>query len=270
MVAGINTYRQIIDNAFPVLYVLFLGAWSDIYGRKLPILLTMFGYIVRYMALLIAVYFPDTNAHVVAVITSLPVSLTGGRTAVSMSLYSYVADTTSLRDRTFRVGVITAIRTFGKSAGSALGGILKGQGYDYVTIFAIGGSMDVLAFAYTLFFVRNTRKDSQGRKKNKLDICTEVFNVRHVIEAAKCFLKKRENRGRVQLILLVVTLICTMAPMQGKQGKLRQSWKVEKADTEIPFFIPQGKRVFCNYSPHRNKSAGTQRLMLIMELTECL
>jgi len=78
IVNKINIWSQVIDNAFPIVFVLFLGAWSDIYGRKLPLVLCILGYLARYGFLLICVWFKeDCNAQVVAVVSSLPVALTG-------------------------------------------------------------------------------------------------------------------------------------------------------------------------------------------------
>lgn len=206
-----------MENLFPILFALFLGNWTDVYGVKAPLLLTILGVLIRYTGLLLCVYFNTWKAQVIILFSVLPSSLTGGRIAVSMLVYSYVAVTSNIVDRTFRVGVLTAVRTFGRSAGSALGGYLKRDGKDYYFIFGLGAGVAACSFLYILIFMPNPKKGSNpaGFKQGPKAAVKNLFNLRSIIEAAKAFIKKRDYGLREQLYLLVIVLIFTMAPMQG-------------------------------------------------------
>jgi len=206
----------VLDNAFPVLFVLFLGAWSDVYGRKLPYVLSILGYVVRYALLILSVYFTSWNAEVTAAVSSIPVAITGSRTAISMVIYSYVTDTTSIRERTVRVGVATAVRTFGKSLGSALGGQMSKAGMGYYVIFGVSGGLDLLGLLYALFFLKNVRDPNMTRSKSTCVQMKHIFNFRNITDTVVAFFRKREKGDRARLFLLVIALMCTMAPMQGK------------------------------------------------------
>jgi len=206
-----------VENFFPITFSLFLGTWSDVYGVKVPFLLSIGGVVVRYAGLILCVYNKSWTAEIVSTISVLPGSLTGGRIAISMVVYSFVAVTSSLEERTVRVGVLTAIRTFGRSAGSALGGYLKRSGKDHYFIFGIGGGIALVSFLYILILMPNPKKGSNpcGYKDTRLQATKNLFNIRNIIESAKAFFKKREYGIRSQLFLLVIILIFTMAPMQG-------------------------------------------------------
>ena len=159
----------------------------------------------------------------VAVVSSLPVALTGSRTAISMVIYSYVTDTTSIKERTLRVGIATAVRTFGKSLGSALGGEMSKSGMGYYAVFGVAAGLDIIGFAYVLLFLKNVRDPNIVRSKSTCVQMKHIFNFGNIKETAVAFFRKREKGDRARLFLLVVALMCTMAPMQGNQIQIRHS-----------------------------------------------
>ncbi|CAL8100593.1 unnamed protein product [Orchesella dallaii] len=222
VISEIGIWSEFIENFFPIIFSLFVGNWSDVYGVKFPFLLTILGVVLRYAGLLLCTNNETWGAEIVVLFAVLPGSLTGGRIAISMLVYSFVAVTSSVEDRTFRVGVLTAVRTFGRSAGSALGGHLKRSGKDYFYIFGLGGGVALASFVYILIFMPNPKKGSNplGFKQSKCDAAKNIFNLRSILEAAKAFLRKREHGIREQLYLLVIVLIFTMAPMQGEDSVL--------------------------------------------------
>lgn len=188
------------------------------YGYKLPFLLSISGVTFRYVGLLLCTYYDTWNAEIIAVVSVLPGSLTGGRIAISMVVYSFVAVTSTLKERTVRIGILTAVRTFGRSSGSALGGFLKRRGQSYYFIFGLGGGISILAFVYILLIMPNPKKGNNPcgfKKESKLDAVKNIFNWKNVRESARAFFRKREYGVREQLYLLVAILIFTMAPMQG-------------------------------------------------------
>lgn len=216
-ISEMGVWSEFVENFFPIIFSLFIGNWTDVYGVKGPFLLTIAGVGIRYIGLLLSVYYDTWKVQIIALFSILPGSLTGGRIAVSMLVYSYVAVSSSVVDRTFRVGILTAVRTFGRSAGSALGGYLKRGGSTYYFIFGLGGGLSICSFLYILIFMPNPKKGSNpaGFEKGKKAAIKNIFNLRNIFEAAKSFFKKRPNGIREQLYLLVIILIFTMAPMQG-------------------------------------------------------
>lgn len=218
VISEMGIWGEFIENFFPIVFSLFLGNWSDVYGIKAPFLLTIAGVAIRYGGLLLCVHYKTWPVQIIILFSILPSSLTGGRIAISMLVYSFVAVTSSIADRTFRVGILTAVRTFGRSAGSALGGFLKRGGKDYYFIFALGGGLSLLSFLYILLFMPNPKKGSNpaGFKRTKAHAFRNVVNLKNILESAKAFFKKRPFGVREQLYLLVIVLIFTMAPMQGK------------------------------------------------------
>ena len=207
VISGIGTWIEVIENFFPILFSLFLGGWTDVYGIKLPFLIAIAGIVVRYSGLLICVRYAHWTAQTVGMFSILPGSLTGGRIAISMLVYSYVAVTSSLKDRTLRVGILTAIRTFGRSAGAALGGHLKRRGYNYYFIFGVGGGLAAVSFVYMLLLLPNHRRGSNPfgwDTTSKWAAVKNIFNLKSIYASAVAFLKKRPYGIRIQLYLLEI------------------------------------------------------------------
>ena len=62
-VASIIRWKSVIDNLFPLIFVIFAGAWSDIYGRKLLMILPIFGYLAQTIGVLFCLANPHTSAY---------------------------------------------------------------------------------------------------------------------------------------------------------------------------------------------------------------
>lgn len=139
ILAETKIYRSILDHSFPVIYVIFMGPWSDHYGRKLSLIIPFVGYIVQSIAYLIcAQFFIDSaDPFTMNILTSLPRSVTGvrkwnrffiggeriikiwqrlffiikivsilrtsqGEPAYAMAAYAYISDITTHKSRTIR------------------------------------------------------------------------------------------------------------------------------------------------------------------------
>lgn len=148
-----------------------------------------------------------------------------------MVVYSFVAVTSTLKERTVRMGILTAVRTFGRSsgnnkyiqiltvrtgglkqgnasvfAGSALGGYLKRSGKNYYFIFSLGGGLSLLSFLYILLIMPNPKKGNNPcgfKQDSKLEATKNIFNWKNVIESAKAFFKKREYGVREQVCIFL-------------------------------------------------------------------
>ncbi|KAL4714938.1 hypothetical protein ACJJTC_003089 [Scirpophaga incertulas] len=76
------------------------------------------------------VFFMQIGMNETALIEGLPPALAGGRVAMSMAIYSYITDITSESERTFRLGIVTAVLTLARPVGLALSGYMtKRFGY---------------------------------------------------------------------------------------------------------------------------------------------
>jgi MFS family permease len=123
--------------AFQLLGAAILGKWSDIYGRKIILLLSQAGTLFSWFIFLTALYVPvvtiqKINSDVFGIITlSVPLiilfiaraldGLTGGNISVA---HAYLADITSEEERNKNFGRMAISANLGFIIGPALAGIL--------------------------------------------------------------------------------------------------------------------------------------------------
>ena len=196
-----------IDNFFPLIFVVFAGAWSDIYGRKLLMALPIFGYLAQTIGVLFCLANPQTSAYTVALVASLPVALTGSIATFNLAIFSYIADMTPLESRTVRTGITNAAYLMGMSSGNALGGFLSST--SFTGVLAISGTLDAIAFIWILFIIQN----DTPRRLNKLDSSHQtdgawkklrrIFHLKNVLEAVKTVLKRRDGNDRLKIFMLI-------------------------------------------------------------------
>ena len=80
-------------SLFQVVFVLFLGSWSDRWGRRLPLLLSLCGLLGESAVYLCLFYMKSWPLETV-LLSSIPYALSGGTHAMLMLCFSYLADTT--------------------------------------------------------------------------------------------------------------------------------------------------------------------------------
>ena len=102
-VISFNNIIAITNNVIPILLSFYLGSWSDQFGR-LPFLgLYMIGRTLSALAnFLNAVYLEEWGKWVWLATVMPPLSLSGGIFCYIIMLFSFIADNTTPRDRTFR------------------------------------------------------------------------------------------------------------------------------------------------------------------------
>ncbi len=147
--ASFVLYNSLVENSLPVLLVLFLGVWSDANHRRKPCLvLALMGKLCRSLGLLLNAYYMQWHPYVLLFTVALPHSFGGGNAVFHMAAFSYVADTSVPRSRTWRLGVAEAFWFLGSPVGLYLGAFLYERG-GYLCVFATAVSFHAIAVLYT-------------------------------------------------------------------------------------------------------------------------
>ncbi|CAG7822444.1 unnamed protein product [Allacma fusca] len=211
-VASIIRWRSVIDNFFPLIFVVFAGAWSDIYGRKLLIVLPLFGYISQIIGVIFCLADAQVSATTVALVGSIPVALTGSIATINMAIFSYIADNTPVESRTVRTGVTNAAFLIGMSSGNALGGFLSASALGFVGALGIAGALESLAFAWVIFVINNDIPNPNASEPSVTGIAArkkswqklaDIFNTSHILNAVKTVVRKRDGNERLQIFMLI-------------------------------------------------------------------
>lgn len=233
-------YNGIIAAALPLFFILFMGAWSDKYGRKVPLVAVQLGHVLHAGGYILASLAPSWPVEFLLLVTLLD-TLGGGAVSFLTAANSYIGDVSSEESRTSRVGLANSIWFLGGPAGTLLGTYIYNKG-GYLPLFATSLTFSVLAVIYIIIFL----PESHGpfAKKKNLEISSQkatlamqdsvaavygleiksskdlslplqdvtlatmikdFFNPRRILDSFKSTLRKREGNTRALILLLIFT-----------------------------------------------------------------
>ena len=121
-ISSFQTYQSIYSVTLylkgipPIIFTLFIGPWSDRFGRKKLMIIPLFGYLAYNIWFLInAIFFTQMRPEwlMFEVFQYWP----GGFMCLFLGAYSYVSDQSSKEYRTLRIGIVDFIFYGGISSG---------------------------------------------------------------------------------------------------------------------------------------------------------
>ncbi|CAG5049224.1 unnamed protein product [Parnassius apollo] len=216
-VAKVVAWKFPLQTAIPAIMVLFIGAWSDkTKKRKICILFPFTGEIIANIGLLFATYyFNELSLTATALIEALPAAFTGSYIIIFMGMYSFMADRTTIENRTFRLGVVTICVSLGTPTGTALSGIL----------------LRVLGYYGENY---NAISDYSGNNKFKEKL-KEIFKL--VAETAMVAVRPRAFGLRTQIFSVILLYIIMVGPLYG-DSQVSYLYAIRKFNlSEVEFSI---------------------------------
>ncbi|KAH8284796.1 hypothetical protein KR054_001181 [Drosophila jambulina] len=210
----ITMASSIIESTVPAIVSLFLGPWSDKFGRR-PILLSTFtGYLIS--AVILIVLTQITAATNISpwwfLLSSVPSMFSGGTCALVTILYCYVGDVSSEEKRPMRMVTMEAAVGLGMMGGGVA------SGYIYAAtgasaLFIIVGSIIFIALLYVYFFVKESLKSENLQEGSRI---REFFRLDLVKVLVKTCIKKRENYDRAIIWMVMMSLTLCVFAMEGE------------------------------------------------------
>ncbi|XP_072386947.1 probable peptidoglycan muropeptide transporter SLC46 [Diabrotica undecimpunctata] len=225
----INMVQNILHNTFPIFFCMYVGTWSDKFGRKPFLLLSMIcGTISSINNFLIAHFTYASSWWFVA--AGIPSMVMGGMSTGAIVTSAYLIDVSTKQDRVVRLAVFEFILMSSGFVSKMISSrVLYATSYEIMYLISIG--LQIPSILYTIFFVPESRKDAKKLKTifNSKDICSNL-NFKAVLQAA---FRPRENKiNRFLFIVIAIQLIwCfSMGDMQVFSLYLRNRlhWTVSK------------------------------------------
>ncbi|XP_057320085.1 proton-coupled folate transporter-like [Microplitis mediator] len=191
--------KSLIEGIFPALLVLFVGPWSDKYGRKPLLVVGYFAPICTYTLLSILSHL-DISPWMF-LLASVPAALLGGISVLLLGVFCYVSDISEPEKRAWYLGCLEACLSAGLVIGIYIGPLIF-QKYGYALLFIIATLISVLSLLHVLFFVPETIKNESNKWGNPFDISL----VKQLILTCT---KKRPglNRGLLWSCVLVLSFL---------------------------------------------------------------
>ncbi|KAH3891835.1 solute carrier family 46 member 3-like [Dreissena polymorpha] len=199
-------YRVLVN--FPAIFLgLFCGAWSDKYGRKIPMILPSLGSIFSILFYIISL--SSTNNAVAFVFLGAFIQGSFGKSSlITMAVNSYATDITCEDDRTRKLGKLLAMNFFGLFVGALFSGIFQDIS-DLQTAFCavifVHASVVLIIITAMPETVSNPVARDERLQTEKSECCATLGYIR---ESMYVMTRERANRGRtVILILFLISLM---------------------------------------------------------------
>ncbi|XP_064080711.1 lysosomal proton-coupled steroid conjugate and bile acid symporter SLC46A3-like [Macrobrachium nipponense] len=212
-------YNSILLSVPALIFVLFMGAWSDKYGRKIPLLLTLVCHVMYAAGYLLNNWQTSWPVEIIYLVTFLE-SLGGGNVGLLTSTTSYISDICPEKSRTSRLSIANSMWYLGGPLGTLIGAIIiKHASYNV----ALG--LVLLAYISVVAYVTCFIKESHGpfakkelQSKGSLNgrtsevpseratipvMIRDFFNWRRILESFKTALRKREGNTRCVLLIII-------------------------------------------------------------------
>ncbi|XP_041768047.1 proton-coupled folate transporter-like [Anopheles merus] len=201
--AKITMVNTILMSVLPALCALFMGPWSDKYGRKPAMIVPAVGFITTYvmigiLSLLSKRFLVDPWCYVVA---HIPAAILGGSTVLMAAIFSYLTDTTSEANRTVRIGILQACTMLGAFVGLLSSSFIL-QWTNVPTMFFLSAGTVSASCAFLYFCLEDSIKPDASMVHRQV---REIFRLSHLAELLTTFFKKRSfyDRGIVWLTISI-------------------------------------------------------------------
>ncbi|ROT74992.1 adenylate cyclase [Penaeus vannamei] len=188
-------YNSIIMSIIPLIFVLFMGAWSDKYGRKIPLLMTLIGHVMYAGGYLLSNWQTSWPVEVIYFVTVL--EALGAATTANSLWY------------------------LGGPVGTLVGAlVIKYGGYNLALLLVLLAYLS--AVLYVVFVIKEshgpfakTALQAHGSAKqepspdskevSKLRMASDFFNWRRVVESFKTAFRQREGNARKFIMAIILS-----------------------------------------------------------------
>ncbi|CAL1284795.1 unnamed protein product [Larinioides sclopetarius] len=180
----------------------FVGSWSDKYGRKVPLIMALVGIIIDGLgsSICAGLFYSRVEYYFLPAIFT---GFSGGFIGVLTVLYSYASDITTFKQRTMKYAIMEAAFGLSMPLGTLAGGFLF-QYQGYFAVFMVSTFGHVLGLAWVLFVLKETKGlDNTDSWRKKIQ---NFWSFQPVIESYKATVKPRPNKGREQILLLIIAM----------------------------------------------------------------
>ncbi|KAK7069065.1 hypothetical protein SK128_028337, partial [Halocaridina rubra] len=144
-------YNGIILAVIPLFFILFMGAWSDRYGRKVPLCISTTGHVLYALGYLVTSAVDSWPVEYLWFVSLLD-SLGGGAVCFLTAANSYMSDVTSEAERTARLGLANSLWFLGGPVGTLMGKYIFDAG-GYQVLFGTSLAMSLAALLYIIFYL---------------------------------------------------------------------------------------------------------------------
>lgn len=204
-----HMWNNIAMYVVPIVLALFLGAWSDRRGRKLPLILGLIGKFIYSVMIVVNTRMTNWPVEYIIYTATIPSVLTGADIAIFASCFAYISDVTTVEDRTIRITILDATYLSTMPIGVAIGTLIYNRtAKSFTVMFVINASLLLASIVYSAVRLKSRTTDRQVsiRELRCYQMPADFFDRNHVVNSLQTFFKKRTMNRRIYLYILMIAM----------------------------------------------------------------
>ncbi|XP_078262000.1 lysosomal proton-coupled steroid conjugate and bile acid symporter SLC46A3 [Rhinoraja longicauda] len=203
---------------------ILLGAWSDQGGRKLGMILPCIGALIGGAILIMMVQIQEMSVYW-CIFAVFFIGIFGNYAAVSLSVFSYVADVTTAENRSKCLAIVQAMIFIGGTVGFLLSGWLL-QNYTFTHVFGVYCGCQLLSICYILLWLQESKRPTECTHLSEETPLAGTDGIRkralllYASRTWETFSKAREGKDRSKLYLIFLCVFLMYVCNAGEQSIL--------------------------------------------------
>ena len=226
-VAQFKVYETLLDSVFPAFFAFYLGAWADLFGRKLLFYIFLSGIIIRQCIVIICAYFMDSRKEFL-LLAGLPSSFAGGHAAFGLAITTFLTDITHPDYRALRHGIMHLAAGCARPISTIVGAYLFDTG-GYLCVFSTSLVGIIIASVYLILRIRGYKwKPSKNTKQRN------AFSPMLVKDSFVATFKPRLGPNRKYIMVMILITMFTILPFSAERSiafnyvRTRYEWELDK------------------------------------------
>ncbi|CAL4095647.1 unnamed protein product, partial [Meganyctiphanes norvegica] len=200
-------YRHWIEYLPATFAVIALGVLSDAKGRRLSLLIPMFGCFLERVGYLINSYVWSLPPAYL-ILSYVPKGFSGSLLAVTMGVYTYMSDSTGGRSRTSHMGILVFTGTIALPVGRYLSTIIYDR-YGYFGVFLCPFTCEALGLIYAIVRLENHPNKHANNGQQSLSFC-EIYSLANFKKLFMVLFRRREHLARPKICGNLAAICVTM------------------------------------------------------------
>ncbi|RVE46774.1 hypothetical protein evm_008558 [Chilo suppressalis] len=204
-----HQWNGLASHIVPLLLAFFLGSYSDRRGRKFILLAGLIGKL-YFSAMITLNTVKAWPLNYVIYTATFPSALTGADLAIFAACFAYIADVSSVKNRTLRVGILDVVYLSTLPTGVAIGNLLYNNvvNRSFTAMFAINTCLMVVATLHCLIFLEWQTSPAQKslEETGVKNPIADFFDLKNIKRTFITLTKRRKENRRLFLWFLLISM----------------------------------------------------------------
>ncbi|XP_057656403.1 uncharacterized protein LOC130893961 [Diorhabda carinulata] len=216
LISNMQSWQQPMQSIMPLILVLFLGSFSDRHKLRKPFLIIpLFGELFAVAGCIASVIFMTSwPLEVFGVFQLVIPSFFGGLPMITMAVFAYIADVSTLEMRTLRIGIVQIVLNIIVP----LTHLFSAHMFEltgYYGVFLTAGALYIFGIIYGIYWIKEPKSPVLDSERGLL---RDIFDPKHAIDTVCLVIKKSPGNNRLYIAFVLVIVFLYTSVVDGEGG----------------------------------------------------